>query len=299
MGIWCLAVKHDMTPEGKPFQVDYDDNDSVATLKEKVKKEMEPKLNDFDANSFTVWQCKEPKLLADVNANKLEDVDLSDRRKAVRLASVETVASLKLSKNEILLVQMPGKCPHSSYNFTILIYQWTLARSSEDGEAATNIQKHEIYKGLEDSIIIINEDDDDFDHPILSDNKVYEMAGNVTNVDYLTRFQENLQKKRPVHPDVGVSLGPSLIGYWISFKFKDNLAQKLGKDFATLYDPAVLDNCCKTEMVHMLAITLEDVDMLLGGGWKEFEVYALFFQLFTQYCVGYFENLDHVFESGL
>jgi len=112
-----------MTPEGKPFQVDYDDNDSVATLKEKVKKEMEPKLNDFDANSFTVWQCKEPKLLADVNANKLEDIDLSDRRKAVRLASVEAVASLKLSKNEILLVQMPGKCPHSSYNFTILIYQ--------------------------------------------------------------------------------------------------------------------------------------------------------------------------------
>jgi len=116
--LWCLAIKHDMTPEEDPFKVEYDDNDDVAALKEKVKEEMKP--NDFAANSFTVWQCKEPKLLADVNVDELKDildkVDFSDRRKAVRLASAKMVTSLKLSKNEVLLVQMPGKCPHSCYN---------------------------------------------------------------------------------------------------------------------------------------------------------------------------------------
>ena len=107
--------------------MEYDDNDSVATLKEKFKAKMEPKLNDFAANSFTVSQCKEPKLLADVNANKLQDtlkeVDSSDHEKVVELTEATMVINIELSKNEILLIQMPGKCPHSSYNFTILTYQ--------------------------------------------------------------------------------------------------------------------------------------------------------------------------------
>ena len=115
-----------MTPEEDPFQVEYDDNDNVAVLKKKVKEEMKPKLDDFAANSFTVWQCKEPKLLANVNANQLQDtlemVDSSDREKVVELSEATTVISIELSKNEILLVWLPGKCPHSS-NFTILTYQ--------------------------------------------------------------------------------------------------------------------------------------------------------------------------------
>ena len=118
--LWCLAIKHDMTIDEDPFKVDYDDNDDVASLKEKIKEEMKPNLNDFATNSFTVWQCKEPKLLADVNVDELKDildkVDFSDRRKAVRLASAKMVASLKLSKNEVLLVQIPGKCLYSHYN---------------------------------------------------------------------------------------------------------------------------------------------------------------------------------------
>ena len=214
--LWCLAIKHDMTIDGNPFQVEYDDNDNVAALKEKVKGKKPNDCKNVDADHLTVWQCKEPKLLADVNANQLQDtlemVDSSDREKVVELSEATTVISIELSKNEILLVWLPGKCPHSS-NFTILTYQWTLARSSEDGEAATSLQEHEIYEGLEDSIIIINEDNDNFEQSILSGNKIYEITGDVANVDHLTRFQKNLQKKRPVHPDVGVSLGPSLIGY--------------------------------------------------------------------------------------
>jgi len=49
---------------------------------------------------------------------------------------------------------------------------------------------------------------DNFEKPSLSDNNIYicEKREDVANVDHLTRFQENLQKKWPVHSDVGVSL---------------------------------------------------------------------------------------------
>ena len=116
------------------------------------------------------------------------------------------VINIELSKNEILLVQMPGKCPHSSSNFTILTYQWTLAQSSGDGEAVTTLQQYDPYKGLEDSIIIMNVDN--FEKQSLSDNNIYicKKGDDIANVNHLTRFQENLQKKRPVYPDVGVSL---------------------------------------------------------------------------------------------
>ena len=121
--VWCLTIKHNMTLNGELFLVDYDDNDSVATLKEKIKAKKSNDYKNVDADRLTVWWCKEPKLLADINAKKLENVDLSDRREAVQLASMEMVGSLELSKNEIILVQIPGKCPHSSCNFTILTYQ--------------------------------------------------------------------------------------------------------------------------------------------------------------------------------
>jgi len=91
-----------MTLNGDPLKVDYNNNDNVATLKEKVKgkKEISP-----PANKLTVWQFKKPKFLVDANVNKiLHKVDFSDCRKTVQLASVKMMMSLKLSKNEILLV---------------------------------------------------------------------------------------------------------------------------------------------------------------------------------------------------
>ena len=103
--LWCLTIKHDMTLNGDPLKVDYNDNNDVAALKEKVKgkKEISP-----PADKLTVWQCKKPKLLIDANVNKLKEilykVNFSNCRKTVQLASVKMVMSLKLSKNEILLV---------------------------------------------------------------------------------------------------------------------------------------------------------------------------------------------------
>ena len=103
--LWCLAIKHDMTLNRDLLKMDYNDNDNIAALKEKVKgkKEISP-----PADKLTVWQCKKPKLLVDANVNKLKEilheVDFFDCRKTVQLASVKMVMSLKLSKNEILLV---------------------------------------------------------------------------------------------------------------------------------------------------------------------------------------------------
>jgi len=74
--VWCLAIKHDITPLGGLFEVEYDNNVSVTMLKKKIKIK---KSN----NHLTVWQCKESKLLADINANKLENIDLSNHREAV------------------------------------------------------------------------------------------------------------------------------------------------------------------------------------------------------------------------
>ena len=41
----------------------------------------------------------------------------------------------------------------------------------------------------------MNENNDNFEQSILSGNKIYKITGNVANVDHLTHFQKNLQKK--------------------------------------------------------------------------------------------------------
>jgi len=85
--LWCLTIKHNMTPLGGLFEVEYDDNDNIAMLKKKVKEEKPNDCKNVDVDHLTVWQCKQPKLLADANVDELEDsldmVDFSNRRKAV------------------------------------------------------------------------------------------------------------------------------------------------------------------------------------------------------------------------
>jgi len=81
--VWCLTIKHDMTLDGELFLVDYDDNDSIAMLKKKIKEEKPNDYKNVNTDRLTVWRCKEPKLLADINAKKLENVDLSDCGEAV------------------------------------------------------------------------------------------------------------------------------------------------------------------------------------------------------------------------
>ena len=54
-----LVIKYDMASWGNAFDVEYDDNVSISTLKDKVKEMMKPDLDNFAANSFSVWQCKD------------------------------------------------------------------------------------------------------------------------------------------------------------------------------------------------------------------------------------------------
>ena len=61
--VWCefavvkliikLIIKYDMASWGNAFDVEYDDNVSISTLKDKVKEMMKPDLNNFAANSFS------------------------------------------------------------------------------------------------------------------------------------------------------------------------------------------------------------------------------------------------------
>ena len=81
--------------------MNYDNNSSIAILKKKIKEEKPNDYKNVDTDHLIAWGCKEPKLLA---VNKLENINLSDCRKAVWLASMEMMVSLKLSKNEIILV---------------------------------------------------------------------------------------------------------------------------------------------------------------------------------------------------
>jgi len=52
--LWCLTIKHDMTIDGNPFQVEYDNNDNVTTLKEKVKEKKPNDCKNVDADHLTV-----------------------------------------------------------------------------------------------------------------------------------------------------------------------------------------------------------------------------------------------------
>ena len=65
-------------------------------------------------------------------------------------------------------------------------------------------------KNLENSIIIINVDN--FNKPSLSDNNIHICKNGeyVANINYLTCFQEKLQKKQPLYSDVDVSLS-----FWV------------------------------------------------------------------------------------
>ena len=87
-----------MTINGNSLKVDYDDNDDVAALKEKIKIKKSNNCKNVDVDRLTVWWCKKLKLLADANVNELEDVldkvDFSNYRKAVWLASAKMVGSL-------------------------------------------------------------------------------------------------------------------------------------------------------------------------------------------------------------
>ena len=69
--LWCLAIEHDMTPLGRLFDVDYDDNDSISMLKEKVKAKKSNACKNVDADCLTVWQCKDRNIDFDTDDDEI------------------------------------------------------------------------------------------------------------------------------------------------------------------------------------------------------------------------------------
>ena len=116
--LWCLVIEHNMKPLGDLFQVECDDNDSVAVLKKKVKEEMKPELNDFTANSLTVWQCKDRNVDFDNDDKKIVKSRVQQvlYENVKKLLPRKKLRELELSEEDTLIVEMPGKCPQSPSN---------------------------------------------------------------------------------------------------------------------------------------------------------------------------------------
>jgi len=73
-----------MTINRDLLKVDYDDNNNVTILKEKVKGNKQISL---PVNKLIVWQYKEPKLLANINVDEVKNIfsktNLSNYKNAV------------------------------------------------------------------------------------------------------------------------------------------------------------------------------------------------------------------------
>ncbi|KAL9715323.1 hypothetical protein Ac2012v2_001986 [Leucoagaricus gongylophorus] len=109
--LWCLVIEHNMKPLGSLFQVEYDDNDSIAVLKEKAKAKMEPELNDFAANSFTVWQCKDRNVDFSTDDDEIVKSQVQQilYENVKKLLPRKKLRELELSEEDTLIVEMPER----------------------------------------------------------------------------------------------------------------------------------------------------------------------------------------------
>ena len=110
--VWCLTIDHENKPIGGLFKVNGEGD--IIDLKEKVK-ENRSTWKDVNANQLVVWRCKETQELDDADREQLE---LRVRavffdNKVTKLGERQTIEELKLSDEEILLVQVPGTFPLS------------------------------------------------------------------------------------------------------------------------------------------------------------------------------------------
>ena len=95
------------------FVVKYNDNDNIALLKEKIKKEKPNTCKNVPTNFLLVWQCKEPKLLLTTDRMGIDEflrsISFHKKRGAVKLSSERKLKDLGLGDEEVLLTQLPGK----------------------------------------------------------------------------------------------------------------------------------------------------------------------------------------------
>jgi len=112
---WYLLFNDKNELMGAPLQAEAK---IIGGLMIAIKQARSTKLQDIDVADLTVWQCKQPTLLATEEENKLQEhllkINFDNRDQIVKLTSGTDLADLKLGKKEILLVQVPGLSPFLS-----------------------------------------------------------------------------------------------------------------------------------------------------------------------------------------
>lgn len=105
MKVWYLLIK----PSGEPFgnldKVTLSDDDDVANLKDKIK-EKNPDLKHVAPRNLDVLRCNDKATATSLTLRQQVTKVISEQ-KAEGLDPRQSITDLQLSKDEILLVQVP------------------------------------------------------------------------------------------------------------------------------------------------------------------------------------------------
>ncbi|KZT02786.1 uncharacterized protein LAESUDRAFT_388704 [Laetiporus sulphureus 93-53] len=110
MDIWCLLIDHKKEPIGTLFTVKISSDADVNDLRAKVKEKRSVDTAGVDSARLIVWRCMDSTIIFDDEDPKTLKDQVSEafsNQKLEVLRVSETIADLKLSKEETLLVQMP------------------------------------------------------------------------------------------------------------------------------------------------------------------------------------------------
>ncbi|KAF8272171.1 hypothetical protein EI94DRAFT_1718646 [Lactarius quietus] len=85
--VWCLLINYAKELDGEPFPVEVSSGDDIDDLKNKVKLQKEPDLDDIPADHLVVWKCEDRKVIPTMRpkalAKLLKDIDFEDRDNAL------------------------------------------------------------------------------------------------------------------------------------------------------------------------------------------------------------------------
>jgi len=107
--VWYLRIDHAKKPVGRLFKVF--PGDDVVDLKNKVKEQRSIDLAHVDAARLTVWRCTDMTTTFDNGDHEMLGAQVSGvfyNTKVTRLSERWTIAGLKVSKEETLLVELPS-----------------------------------------------------------------------------------------------------------------------------------------------------------------------------------------------
>jgi hypothetical protein len=129
--VFCLIIDHKKRPLDECFGIKLSSEDLIDDLKEKAKENLPKTLGAFDITKLKVWRC--PGLRNDETpaqtGDRIKAIDFSNEKQAERLRPSTEVMSLKLSKSDLLLVQIPGTSLFSFSSQLFLKYNILLPNS--------------------------------------------------------------------------------------------------------------------------------------------------------------------------